>query len=45
MTTAICQSGQYVVETAANSEGGSRWIMKSLDVVLAELGSTSSKSK
>lgn len=43
--TAICQSGQYIVETSAYSEGGSHWTMKALDVVLTELGSTSSKSK
>ena len=43
--TALCQSGQYIVETSAYSEGGISWTMKVLDVVLAELDSASSKPK
>ena len=42
---ALCQSGQYIVETSASSEGGVPWTMKVLDVVLAELDSASSKPK
>lgn len=38
--TALCQSGQYIVETSAYSEGGIPWTMKVLDVVLAEASVT-----
>jgi hypothetical protein len=43
--TALCQAGQYIVEISPYSEGGIPLTMKVLDVVLAELDSTSSKSK
>jgi hypothetical protein len=41
----VCQSGLYIVEINPNSEGASPLVMRVLDVVLAELDSTSSKSK
>lgn len=44
-STAICQSGLYIVEINANSEGASPFIMKAMDVMLARIDSTSSKSK
>jgi hypothetical protein len=41
----VCQAGLYVVEITPVSEGASPLVMKVLDAVLAELESTSSKSK
>jgi hypothetical protein len=43
--TVVCQSGLYIVEINPNSEGARPLTMKVLDVVLAELDSTRSKSK
>lgn len=41
----VCQDGLYVIEITPINEGAGPWAMKVLDVVLTELGSTSSKSK
>jgi len=40
----VCQSGLYIVEINPNSEGAKPLTMKMLDVVLAELDSSSAKS-
>ena len=41
----VCQSGLYIVEINPNCEGAMPLTMKVLDIVLAELDSTSSKSR
>jgi hypothetical protein len=41
----LCRSGRYVVEIGALSEGGGPYVMKMLDVILAELDSASAQPK
>jgi hypothetical protein len=45
VVSAICQSGQYIIEISAYSEIGAQWTMKVLDTILPALDSTLSSDK